>query len=300
MSGPPRHYQIPSPLFAGGSPALFGFPGMSLGPSTSSSSSLGLLAMFPPPGILSHPGLGLGNVQDAHYPNYFPSGLLSAADRHQFEVESLLAVRRQAFLISNGKAASGLAPTYFPKTGDTPSVITPGGHLDNASTLEALGSSMRKMSSPYIDASGIVNGVRSNDPSAQRTRGGVTEPFPEKLHRMLSEIEEAGDAGILSFYPHGRAFGIHDQDRFMNEIMPKYFRQTRLSSFQRQLNLYGFTRIASGPDVGGYYHELFLRGRPNLCTHMRRVGVPHGGDRRKIKPAVTKKEPDFYSMRPID
>jgi hypothetical protein len=115
---------------------------------------------------------------------------------------------------------------------------------------------------------------------------------------MLLEIEKDGDAPIISFFPHGRAFGIHNPDKFEEKLMPKYYKQSRLSSFQRQLNLYGFTRIISGPDSGGYYHELFLKGRPALCTHMRRVGIPKGVDRRKLKSSQNKKEPDFYSMRP--
>lgn len=126
--------------------------------------------------------------------------------------------------------------------------------------LEALGSSLKKKNSEYIDASAL----KDPDPSLferRRTRGGVTEPFPEKLHRMLQELEESGNADIISFFPHGRAFGVHKPEKFVNEVLPKWFKQTRLSSFQRQLNLYGFTRISSGPDAGGYYHELFLKGR---------------------------------------
>jgi HSF-type DNA-binding len=76
--------------------------------------------------------------------------------------------------------------------------------------------------------------------------------------------------------------------------MLKSFAQ--LSSFQRQLNLYGFTRIASSPDTGGYYHELFLKGRRALVMHMRRDGVPKPPTSRRtraVKPAAT---PDFYSI----
>lgn len=127
-------------------------------------------------------------------------------------------------------------------------------------------------------------------------RGGVTEPFPEKLHRMLKEIEDDGKDDIIGFFLHGRAFAIHDSERFIKEIMPKYFKQSRISSFQRQLNLYGFTRITSGPDAGGYYHELFLKGRPNLAVHMRRVGLPQGEDRRKMRAKNMKSEPNFYAM----
>jgi hypothetical protein len=67
----------------------------------------------------------------------------------------------------------------------------------------------------------------------------------------------------------------------------------------RQLNLYGFLRITSGPDAGGYYHELFLKGKPNLALHMRRVGVPQGEDRRKFRPKNVNVEPDFYSMKKV-
>ena len=172
----------------------------------------------------------------------------------------------------------------------------------NATILESLGATCleRRMNKvPYFDAS------RLDDPDPatvanRRTRGGVTEPFPEKVHRMLSDVGKEGLQDIVSFYPHGRAFGIHQPKKFATEVMPKYFKQSQLSSFQRQLNLYGFTRINAGPDAGGYYHELFLRGRPALSIHIRRVGIPQAVPRRRgVKAHDTFQDPDFYSMAPI-
>lgn len=113
----------------------------------------------------------------------------------------------------------------------------------------------------------------------------------------LREVEEAGKENTVSFFSHGRAFAIHNTVEFVSDVMPKYFRQSRLSSFQRQLNLYGFKRITSGLDAGGYYHELFLKGRPNLAVHMRRVGATNALKRNPPKP--DNGDPDFYIMNPV-
>ena len=127
-----------------------------------------------------------------------------------------------------------------------------------------------------------------------RNTGGVAEAFPEKLHRMLFETEtNTYHHSIVSFFPHGRAFGMHKPKLFVTEVLPKYFRQTSLISFQRQLNLYGFQRISHGPDCGGYFHELFLRGRRGLVVNMRRTRV-----KGKVKSMHDREtEPDFYKMR---
>lgn len=170
----------------------------------------------------------------------------------------------------------------------------------SADALEELGTKSierRMKNAPYFDASSL----KDPDPvgvSSRRTRGGVTEPFPEKLHRMIREVEEDGQDDVIAFLSHGRAFAIHQPDKFIKEVMPKYFKQSRLSSFQRQLNLYGFTRVTVGPDAGAYYHELFLKGRPALATHMRRVGVTSvTNNQRLVRPIGN--TPDFYLMKPV-
>jgi hypothetical protein len=164
---------------------------------------------------------------------------------------------------------------------------------------KVLGSSSREKTDPYIDISEfpVVPGAER-----QAMRGGVAQPFPEKLYVMLQDVENEGKSHIASFYPHGRAFGIHDMKAFVDEILPKYFvNQTKLVSFVRQLNLYGFARIHSGQDQGGFYHELFLEGRPEFFPYMRRSGASKGlTDRRRCKDRhVPGNQPDFYAMKPI-
>lgn len=131
------------------------------------------------------------------------------------------------------------------------------------------------------------------EPKKKGARGGVSHPFPEKLHIMLDKVEEQGLDHIVSWHPHGRSFAVHRPKEFVAEIMPLYFKQTKLTSFQRQLNLYGFSRLTTGNDRGGYYHELFLRGRLFLCERMMRTRIKGTGTKAAVN---TDNEPDFYSM----
>jgi len=73
----------------------------------------------------------------------------------------------------------------------------------------------------------------------------------------------------------------------LQEVVPLYFRQSRLSSFKRQLNLYGFNLVNSGAFRGAYYHELFQKDRPELCRRMRRVAVKVGTTNKAVTAAST-------------
>lgn len=101
-----------------------------------------------------------------------------------------------------------------------------------------------------------------------------------------------------------------------------------MTSFQRQLNLYGFVRLTAGKDRGAYvlvllnlssprhsphphcnshtlsptllpfnsyYHEQFLRSRPDLCPNMTRTRVKGNGMKAASSPQT---EPNFYAMEP--
>ena len=57
-----------------------------------------------------------------------------------------------------------------------------------------------------------------------RIGGSSTTAFPNKLHEMLFTAEKEGFEDVVSWQEHGRAFRVHDRDRFMIEIMPRYVR----------------------------------------------------------------------------
>ena len=87
------------------------------------------------------------------------------------------------------------------------------------------------------------------------------------------------------------------------------------------MNLYGFRRLTQGADSGAYYHELFLKGRPQLCLRMQRQKIKGTGHKQVHinllkfhqkyytillltncvlksynQPADVQTEPNFYNM----
>ena len=76
------------------------------------------------------------------------------------------------------------------------------------------------------------------------------------------------DYDTISWLPHGRSFIIYKKKKFAAQALPKYFKATKFTSFTRKLNRWGFTRVTRGPEMGSYYHKLFLRDDQGLCLRM--------------------------------
>ena len=96
-----------------------------------------------------------------------------------------------------------------------------------------------------------------------------TNHFPTKLHELLEEAEAKGHSNIISWCPDGKSFKIHDPQGMVS-VIAEYFRQTKYKSLLRQLQGYNFKRVTSGQNKGNVSHPLFLRGRLELCTQMKR------------------------------
>eukprot|EP00934_Nitzschia_sp_Nitz4_P000753 Nitzschia sp. Nitz4//scaffold6_size259037//138112//139081//NITZ4_001082-RA/size259037-augustus-gene-0.294-mRNA-1//1//CDS//3329556917//753//frame0 len=128
----------------------------------------------------------------------------------------------------------------------------------------------------------------------QRENGGKV-PFPFKLFQMLHDADELGFRHIISWNSNGKAFKVHDPIAFTNLIIPRYFKQTRYKSFQRQLCLYGFDRVLTGPHKGSRYHKNFVRGDLVLCQEVKYIGIkskalPQADSAEPAKPASPKRE----------
>lgn len=72
------------------------------------------------------------------------------------------------------------------------------------------------------------------------------------------------------FGPAGDSFTVHNDKDFERDILTANYRHGKFSSFQRQLNMYGFRKVADCSDRT-YSHPNFLRNRPELLSQVRRV-----------------------------
>ncbi|GFH44797.1 hypothetical protein CTEN210_01271 [Chaetoceros tenuissimus] len=139
------------------------------------------------------------------------------------------------------------------------------------------------------EKSAIQSSIASITPKLSN-KGGVKYPFPVKLHHLL-EQESATIVHIISWRPDGRTFRVHDKKAFEMEIQNLYFDQSHYASFRRQLNLWGFMRVAKhdGMHDGVYFHPLFRRGDKESCYIMERLKKGEKKEAAIVTPAQVEK-----------
>ncbi|KAK1944525.1 Heat stress transcription factor A-8 [Phytophthora citrophthora] len=131
------------------------------------------------------------------------------------------------------------------------------------------------------------------------TKPREVAPFLRSLRKMLENESEE----ILRWTPDGRAFEILEMDRMMNEVLPKYFKHRKYTSFQRQLNYFSFKKwTKSKAVVCTFSNDCFLRDRPDLSWRITRKKSVHTGGSstpRKPRPAAVAVSKPRVKLEPV-
>jgi hypothetical protein len=120
----------------------------------------------------------------------------------------------------------------------------------------------------FLSESGAASIV---EVKVRKRRHYNSESFPQKLHRLVHECTDAGKGPIVGWLADGTGFEIRNMTDFVKEIIPQYFRHRKLTSFRRQLSMYGFRRDVTMRESSCYAHELFHRDHPEKCKEIKRL-----------------------------
>ena len=73
---------------------------------------------------------------------------------------------------------------------------------------------------------------------------------------------------------NNRGFIIKNKDKFADDVLPRYFKGSKYSSFTRKLKRWGFSRLPGAAAAGStvYAHDKFRRDEPvGVCLNTTKV-----------------------------
>ncbi|XP_050051030.1 heat shock factor protein 1-like isoform X1 [Dermacentor andersoni] len=108
------------------------------------------------------------------------------------------------------------------------------------------------------------------------TEVGVSN-VPAFLVKLWKLVEDEKCNDLISWSSTGQSFIIHNQTQFAKELLPLYFKHNNMASLIRQLNMYGFRKVANidqglRSDREGieFFHNFFIRGQECLLEFIKR------------------------------
>jgi hypothetical protein len=128
-----------------------------------------------------------------------------------------------------------------------------------------------ELPSPTVndDEASIDDQSNMSNTATTAATNSATAAFPFKLRDMLNTAEREGFSHIVSWELNGQAFKVHRPVEFVSDVMPNFFRQTKLKSFQRQVRVSpAFTTVShtSAASSTLFYH---CRLTNLLATHFK-------------------------------
>ncbi|XP_059295765.1 heat stress transcription factor B-3-like [Lycium ferocissimum] len=96
-------------------------------------------------------------------------------------------------------------------------------------------------------------------------RKASTAPFLLKTYML---VEDPATDDVISWNADGSAFIVRQPAEFARDLLPTLFKHSNFSSFVRQLNTYGFRKIATSR--WEFSNDLFRKGDKDLLCDIRR------------------------------
>ncbi|TRY98689.1 hypothetical protein DNTS_033436 [Danionella cerebrum] len=120
---------------------------------------------------------------------------------------------------------------------------------------------------------------------------------PAFISKLWTLVEARTTNDLICWSQNGCSFIVQDEQRFSKEVLPLYFKHSNMTSFVRQLNMYGFHKVVQ-VDTGlpkadsketcvEFQHEDFQKDQPHLLGLIRRKasvsrGIEDGGQMSQV------------------
>lgn len=98
-------------------------------------------------------------------------------------------------------------------------------------------------------------------------------PFLSKCYAM---VDDPCTDSIVSWSSSGTSFVIWDVPKLEQQLLPKYFKHGNFSSFNRQLNQYGFKKY--DPDRWEFTNDWFIKGQKHMLKNITRKKAASQGN----------------------
>ncbi|XP_048191339.1 heat shock factor protein 3-like [Perognathus longimembris pacificus] len=128
---------------------------------------------------------------------------------------------------------------------------------------------------------------------------------PSFLLKLWTIVDDSAFENVIRWTKSGLSFQIVDEKSFVEQVLPKYFKHSNISSFVRQLHMYGFRKVSSGENDKSseekfsieFQHPLFQKGGSSLLKNIKRKGPLKIGEVRIYYDEVQKMMAEIQSLR---
>ncbi|KAI3740795.1 hypothetical protein L2E82_31269 [Cichorium intybus] len=121
----------------------------------------------------------------------------------------------------------------------------------------------------FMTLSDLTNKIANEDTNSTGGGGGGGGRVPQFLQKLYNMVEKEEIDSFISWnLPHRDSFIIRDINKFATQVLPMYFSHTNFSSFNTQLNIYGFRKVRW--ERYEYANEWFRGGRHDLLANIKR------------------------------
>lgn len=141
--------------------------------------------------------------------------------------------------------------------------------LMNTSKIDALAEAAEERAELHNEGTDTSESSVSVERTDNASAPQPTMSFGDKLDAVLAVNDYSS---IVSWLPSGKSFAIMDKEKFIREVLPRFFKETKFESFHRRLKRWGFRTAYKTSTYGTrqvvYTHDLFIKNRPELRKMM--------------------------------